>query len=82
MEVSQLRSFFTLPWYVGVAEEECARVDDVWANDLHLVGPNVPVGHGLVHHHLGRGVLGREVIDVLRCNFDLRMIQKNMGDVP
>ena len=58
-----------LPGYVSVAEEEGARVDDVGAHDLHLVGPDVPVGDGLVHHHFGVGVLGRVVIDVFCWNF-------------
>ena len=60
--------FRNVPGYVGVAEEECARVDDVGTDDLHLVGPDVPVGHGLVHHDFGVGVLGRVVIDVFRWN--------------
>ena len=60
--------FRNVPGYVGVAEEECARVDDVGTDDLHLVGPDVPVGHGLVHHDFGVGVLSRVVIDVFRWN--------------
>ena len=51
-----------------MAEEECAWVDDVRADDFHLVGPYVPVSDSFVNLDRRGGVLGRVVIDVFSCD--------------
>ena len=50
-----------------MTEEESAGVDHVGADDLHLVGPDIAVGDGLVHLDHRVRVLGRAVVDVFGC---------------